>query len=144
MRRRAAATAGLLAVFFMATGCGMRVHTYAVDRVRPDQDLSSGNLGYVAGAPDPAQRTREENLTRRTFVTEVNFGPRAATKKGRRDKAAQRPRVTTYTVRDNDTLEQIALKIYGEAGKWKQIFEANKDRLKSPDRLYAGQVLRIP
>ena len=52
--------------------------------------------------------------------------------------------VTTYTVERNDTLQKISQKVYGTANKWKIIFESNKEQLKTPDRIYAGQVLKIP
>ena len=52
--------------------------------------------------------------------------------------------MTTYTVKDNDTLAKIALEVYGTSKRWKEIYEANTDQLKSPDRIYAGQVLVIP
>lgn len=50
----------------------------------------------------------------------------------------------TYTVESGDTLSAIAKKIYGDSGKYHQIFEANKPMLKDPDHIYPGQVLRIP
>jgi nucleoid-associated protein YgaU len=34
--------------------------------------------------------------------------------------------------------------MYGDANKYNQIFEANKPMLKHPDKIYPGQVLRIP
>lgn len=54
------------------------------------------------------------------------------------------PASTFYTVRKGDTLSAIAEKHYGNANKYQQIFEANKPMLKHPDRIYPGQVLRIP
>ena len=50
----------------------------------------------------------------------------------------------TYTVKPGDTLSKIAKEFYGEANKYNQIFEANKPMLKDPDKIYPGQVLRIP
>lgn len=50
----------------------------------------------------------------------------------------------TYTVKSGDTLSKIAKEMYGEANKYTQIFEANKPMLKDPDKIYPGQVLRIP
>jgi nucleoid-associated protein YgaU len=51
---------------------------------------------------------------------------------------------TFYTVVSGDTLSQIAKKHYGDAGKYMAIFEANKPMLKDPNKIYPGQVLRIP
>lgn len=50
----------------------------------------------------------------------------------------------TYTVESGDTLSKIAKSQYGDASKYTQIFEANKPMLKDPDKIYPGQVLRIP
>ena len=59
--------------------------------------------------------------------------------------AAQDPWASrTYTVQSGDTLSKIAKEMYGDAGKYPQIFEANKPMLKDPDEIYPGQVLRVP
>ena len=50
----------------------------------------------------------------------------------------------TYTVESGDTLSGIAKKMYGDANQYPRIFEANQPMLKDPDRIYPGQVLRIP
>jgi nucleoid-associated protein YgaU len=50
----------------------------------------------------------------------------------------------TYTVVSGDSLSKIAKKIYGDASRWKEIFEANKDKIKNPDLIHPGQVLSIP
>jgi nucleoid-associated protein YgaU len=34
--------------------------------------------------------------------------------------------------------------MYGKASKYHQIFEANRPMLSDPDKIYPGQVLRIP
>jgi nucleoid-associated protein YgaU len=49
-----------------------------------------------------------------------------------------------YTVKSGDSLSKIAREFYGDAGKYPQIFEANKPMLKDPDKIYPGQTLRIP
>jgi LysM repeat protein len=50
----------------------------------------------------------------------------------------------TYTVKPGDTLSKIAKQFYGNANDYNKIFEANKDQLSSPDRINAGQELKIP
>jgi nucleoid-associated protein YgaU len=49
-----------------------------------------------------------------------------------------------YTVKKGDNLSKIAKAEYGDANKYKAIFEANKPMLSHPDKIYPGQVLRIP
>ncbi|AZC22006.1 MULTISPECIES: peptidoglycan-binding protein LysM [Pseudomonas] len=48
------------------------------------------------------------------------------------------------TVKKGDTLSAIAKVQYGDANKYNKIFEANKPLLSHPDKIYPGQVLRIP
>ncbi|MCG6923479.1 MAG: peptidoglycan-binding protein LysM [Acidobacteria bacterium] len=49
-----------------------------------------------------------------------------------------------HTVVPGDSLSKIAKKVYGDPMKYPVIFEANKPMLKDPDKIYPGQVLRIP
>ncbi len=51
---------------------------------------------------------------------------------------------TFYTVKSGDTLGKIAAELYQNAGKYTVIFEANKPMLTDPNKIYPGQVLRIP
>ncbi|TLY51987.1 MAG: LysM peptidoglycan-binding domain-containing protein [Gammaproteobacteria bacterium] len=50
----------------------------------------------------------------------------------------------SYTVVSGDSLSKIAKKFYGNANAWKQIFEANRDKISNPDMIHPGQVLTIP
>lgn len=50
----------------------------------------------------------------------------------------------TYTVVKGDTLSAIAKKLYGHASEYMKIFDANKDVLKDPNKIFPGQVLKIP
>jgi nucleoid-associated protein YgaU len=58
--------------------------------------------------------------------------------------AKPEPEAQFYTVVSGDTLSKIAKQHYGDANKYPVIFEANKPMLKHPDKIYPGQVLRIP
>lgn len=49
-----------------------------------------------------------------------------------------------HTVAKGDTLWAVATKEYGNGSKYPVIFEANKPMLSDPDKIYPGQVLRIP
>lgn len=54
------------------------------------------------------------------------------------------PQAQFHTVVKGDYLSKIAKKYYGNAMKYPVIFEANKPMLTDPDKIYPGQVLRIP
>jgi nucleoid-associated protein YgaU len=49
-----------------------------------------------------------------------------------------------YTVKKGDTLSAIAQETMGKASAYHAIFEANKPMLSHPDKIYPGQMLRIP
>lgn len=49
-----------------------------------------------------------------------------------------------HTVKPGDSLSKIAQQYYGDASAYQRIFEANKPMLSHPDKIYPGQVLRIP
>jgi nucleoid-associated protein YgaU len=49
-----------------------------------------------------------------------------------------------YTVVSGDNLSKISKAQYGDPNKYMVIFEANKPMLTHPDKIYPGQVLRIP
>ena len=49
-----------------------------------------------------------------------------------------------YEVKKGDSLSKIAKVHYGNAMKYPMIFDANKPMLKDPNKIYPGQVLRIP
>ncbi len=54
------------------------------------------------------------------------------------------PEAVYYTVQSGDYLSKIAKAQYGNASKYNVIFEANRPMLEHPDKIYPGQVLRIP
>lgn len=54
------------------------------------------------------------------------------------------PSTREYTVQKGDTLSTIASKKLGSKSKWKQIADANRDRLNDPHGLVPGTVIRLP
>lgn len=54
------------------------------------------------------------------------------------------PEATYYTVVSGDNLSKISKAHYGDPNKYTKIFEANRPMLSNPDKIYPGQVLRIP
>ncbi len=60
------------------------------------------------------------------------------------DADADEEAVVFYPVAKGDTLSAIAKRLYGNANLYPKIFEANKPMLSHPDKIYPGQVLRVP
>lgn len=86
----------------------------------------------------PDQATRERVILAVGNVEGVSEVDDAITVK------APEPEAQFHTVVSGDTLSKISMKYYGNAMKYPVIFEANKPMLTNPDRIYPGQVLRIP
>lgn len=57
---------------------------------------------------------------------------------------ASAPESKFYTVKSGDNLSKISKEVYGDMDQYQKIFEANQPLLSSPDKIYPGQVLRIP
>jgi nucleoid-associated protein YgaU len=49
-----------------------------------------------------------------------------------------------YVVQSGDTLAKISKQFYGNPNNYMKIFEANRDQLKDPNHITAGQQLKIP
>lgn len=58
--------------------------------------------------------------------------------------ASTAPVAKTYTVVSGDSLSRIAKHVYGDANRWHDIFNANRDLLDNPDKIQPGQVLKLP
>ena len=72
-------------------------------------------------------------------------GTGTASAKVETERPAPKPKKeTTYTVQSGDTLWGIAKKFYGDGSKYTKIYDANKDKIENPNRIYVGQVFVIP
>lgn len=67
-----------------------------------------------------------------------------ATVEERIEAVGSAPDAAFYTVRRGDTLWKVASAHYGDGNKYQFLFEANRPMLSHPDKIYPGQVLRIP
>ena len=157
-----------LAVFALIFGfLGCTVRMYEVEKPRKDLEVS-GNQGYLYGSP-PAPKPPAK-VTRKITVVEWELGKpvklnvsKQASKEISIEQEEGQENVLPessetefmpqsqeveiyklYTVKKNDTLQKISYKFYNTTRKWKKIYNANKDILKSPDEIRPGQVLKIP
>lgn len=53
-------------------------------------------------------------------------------------------KVEYYEIVSGDTLSAISKKYYGSASKYMRIFEANREVIQDPDKIFVGQKIRIP
>ena len=86
----------------------------------------------------------ENQATREKVVLVVGNTEGIASVDDQMTTAIQEPEAQFHTVVSGDTLGKIAKTYYGNAMKYPVIFEANKPMLTDPDKIYPGQVLRIP
>ena len=149
---------------------GCRTATHVVQAPRMDLELTGGNRGYLVGTPPAAG---PKKTTREIVETDVELAGSAKVPAGHANApmvsvdqptpadsnlaqqamlpepegaGAEAPEAaeTTYVVKPGETLSSIAQRVYGNGRKWKSIYRANRDALKSPTRLRAGMTLRIP
>ena len=85
-----------------------------------------------------------DQSTRERIVLAVGNTQGVARVDDRMEVSAPAPEAVMYTVESGDTLGKIAKEQYGDASKYPVIFEANQPLLKDPNKIYPGQVLRIP
>ena len=95
------------------------------------------DVAYVKGKV-PTQAEREK------IVLAVGNVAGIAKVEDRLEVTNPQPEARYYTVAKGDTLSKISKEMYGDPNKYPQIFEANKPMLGHPDKIYPGQVLRIP
>lgn len=164
MRTAKAWRLGLVGML-VVTGCRAATRVVDVPRVDLEVEGRGGNRGYLVGTPPPAA---ERKTTRQIVQTDIElpdfykFQPGAPFQVGgvsaqeeagqyaAAGEAAAAPAAVgafdTYVVQKGESLWTIAAKpeIYGKASAWKRLFDANRDVLKSPDRVRAGMTLKVP
>ena len=152
---------GCLAIL-IADGCRTATRVKEVPRVDLEVENAGGNRGYLVGTPPSATAWK---TTRQIVETDVEipslYTPKrtgapvslpAETTSGEApteataETAAPLGPYDTYVVKKGESLWTIAKKheIYGKATYWRRIFDANRNLLKSPDRVRAGMKLKIP
>ena len=75
---------------------------------------------------------------------QVNITTKVATVSSQATRTDNRVQEKTYTVKRGDCLWNIAKALLGSGSRYTEIYNLNKDKIKNPILIYAGQVLRIP
>ena len=108
----------------------------SADGLRVTFDGASGTVEVFGIAPD--QETREKIILCCGNVAGVgHVNDNMSTN-------VSQPEAVFYTVVSGDNLSKISKQHYGDPNKYMKIFEANKPMLTHPDKIYPGQMLRIP
>ena len=164
MRARVLIGVGLAVLF--GGGCRREARILEIPRV----DLqTTGNRGYLLGTPPPAT-AKKSTRTIFEITVELDDTGRAQRRTVQAPQAtvAQAPALIaapyappatpktqalikdtgqrTYVVQEGDSLWSIAGKqaVFGTSTRWRDLFEANRDQMQTPDDLHAGMILRIP
>ncbi|MDD5195329.1 MAG: LysM peptidoglycan-binding domain-containing protein [Candidatus Omnitrophica bacterium] len=157
----------ILGIVFLS---GCLVRTYTTEKPRVDLEIE-GNRGYLMGNAPTEQKELDSKLggTRKVSVMEVELGPHHYLREPAKQPAtgakepaqeientqpqpepsamaasAVKEDYQEYTVAKEDTLQKISQKFYGTTKKWQMLYEANKDVLSGPDKLFPGAKIKIP
>ena len=142
---KAAATEAMKAAGEAAKKAAAAAAAAKIEETVHDLDLKVENLNIVI-EDDLAMVTGKayDTSTKEKIILVVGNSQGIATVDDQMDVEHEEGAATFHTVVKGDTLSKIAKKVYGDAMKYPVIFEANKPMLKHPDKIYPGQVLRIP
>jgi tetratricopeptide (TPR) repeat protein len=96
-----------------------------------------------------AARLKNENLNLRKELEDRALKLKLATERpdgrsSRSDKTARKAGERTYVVQEGDTLYSIARKFYKSPARWKEIRDANKNKIADGTKLEPGETLTIP
>jgi len=97
--------------------------------------VRDAGLQPASGAAPLAHELAQEAQEEASLPTSIGITPSSAP-------ASTKP--LEYVVRSGDTLSDISLSVFGTATRWKEILEANRDKLQKPESLQVGMKLRIP
>jgi tetratricopeptide (TPR) repeat protein len=141
----------------------------ALDRLKQENEMLKQELADLKSGRDPAQPGAEVPAAAATSPGSFNFPvesmptvrtrpvappPRSAPARNvpvvtpaptaPAPSATQTAVARRHTVRPGDTLFKLAQQYYGNRAKWRDIYAANRDVMKSETDLRVGAVLKIP
>ena len=108
---------------------------------QPPREMPEGSAEYRAALKNEQELKALESKDKAEVKAEKSVCPDDAAQK---EVKAEPEIPTSYIVRKNDNLWNIAKAIYGKGEKWTVIFEANKEKIKDPNKLKPGLELLIP
>ncbi|MBO0569945.1 LysM peptidoglycan-binding domain-containing protein [Clostridium botulinum] len=131
---------------FIFTGSPLEINDlFTIENFKPSEE--GGEVGDIHYSIE-LKRYKNYAAKKVVIVTPKTAAANQSVKKVIANSKATRPSNTnkpkTHTVSGNDTLWHIAKRYLGDGNKWPQIYNLNKDKIKNPNLIYTGQVLRLP
>lgn len=116
---------------------------------RPSQDDKSGKSGAKSRSSQPPTPQGKTESQPKRQASKGNAAGNSAKQGDEREKTSESsPADTavpgTYKVKPGDSLDKIALQFYRSTSKAQAIFDANKDKLKSPNSIREGMQIKLP
>jgi nucleoid-associated protein YgaU len=128
-----------------ATGAGEGLDATAIVKSIQNHGIPVEGLNVsVAGDAATVSGRTQSQADREKTVLVVGNTKGVASVDDKMEVEAPEPEASYHKVVSGDTLSKIAKAVYGDPMKYPVIFEANRPMLKDPDKIYPGQVLRIP
>jgi len=109
----------------------------------PDNEIS-GNAGNLEGGILMTRKNfKDESAQKKSWWPVVSDESTQAPAPVTEEPEAVATKIIKYKVKKGQTLADVSMDVYGTTRKWKKIYNANKDKIKDPNKIYAGQVLNI-
>lgn len=107
------------------------------------------NMNSTGAPPTTADSGTDSAMSEPTYTGSESAEPAPKPQPKPKNTTAAKPKTTasknrSYTVQKGDTLSEIAKKYYGDANKWRTIYNANKSKISDPKKLKVGTKLIIP
>ena len=121
-------------------------HKAALEKIRrlevQNQEMNNKIRGIISKMS--TKTTYSKPVTPKTYSKNNTYKYTKIKQNSKTSKPFSKRKVKTYRVKRGDSLSSIAQLIYGTKSKWQLIYSENRDILKRPDSLRAGQILIIP
>ncbi|MFH1063258.1 MAG: LysM peptidoglycan-binding domain-containing protein [Candidatus Omnitrophota bacterium] len=116
----------------------------------PDKEIW-GNRGYIYGGPDSVNQKQVSSApeTEQQSIVLPDENSYKVTEESEEEVSMPKPvkkqaAFSMYKVKQGDTLQKVSQNVYGSTKHWKKIYDFNQDALKNPNKIYPGQMLKIP
>jgi len=121
------------------------------DEKTPDKEIW-GNRGYIYGGPD-SMMSQEIEQNETPLQQDIVLPDENSYQEIEEDivpeivmpePVKKQESFSMYKIKRGDTLQKVSKNVYGTSKKWKKIFNFNYDILKNPNKIYPGQMIKIP